>query len=92
MFLISEFYLSVFGILISWMSKKMPDTFYGTPGIYVWMDDLSFQKPIVYPRLLLIIVYLFAQYELSCNLIGSSDIYYQRILPFHSVMLHSQGR
>ena len=40
----------------------------------------------------LIIVYLLAQYELSCNLIGSPDVYYQRILPFRSVMLHSQGR
>ena len=41
---------------------------------------------------LFIIVYLLAQYELSCNLIGSPDVYYQRILPFRSVMLHSQGR
>ena len=31
-------------------------------------------------RYLLIIVYLLAQYELSCNLIGSLDAYYQRLL------------
>ena len=45
-----------------------------------------------YNLLSLIIVYLLAQYELSCNLIGSPDVYCQRILPFRSVMLHSQGR
>ena len=39
-----------------------------------------------------IIVYLLTQYELSCILIGSLDLYYQLILPFHSVMVHSQGR
>ena len=33
-----------------------------------------------------IIVYLLTQYELSCNLIGSLDLYYQLILPFRSVM------
>ena len=38
-----------------------------------------------------IIVYLLTQYELSCNLIGSLDLYYQLILPFRSVMVHSQG-
>ena len=41
---------------------------------------------------LLIIVYLLAQYKLSSNLIGSLDVYCQRILPFRSVMPHSQGR
>ena len=39
-----------------------------------------------------IIVYLLAQYELSCNLIGSSDVYYQQRLLFLSVTLHSQDR
>ena len=39
-----------------------------------------------------IIVYLLAQYELSCNLSGSLDLYYQLILPFCRVMVHSQGR
>ena len=42
--------------------------------------------------ILCIIVYLLTQYELSCNLIGSLDLYYQLILPFRSVMAHSQGR
>ena len=35
---------------------------------------------------------LLTQYELSYNLIGSLDLYYQLILPFRSVMVHSQGR
>ena len=39
---------------------------------------------------LLLIVFRLAQFD--CNLICSPDIYYQRILPFRSVMLHSQGR
>ena len=39
-----------------------------------------------------IIVYLLAQYELSCNLIGSLDVYCQQILPFRGVTLHFQGR
>ena len=36
------------------MSKRWPNTFYGTPGIYVWMT-CHFRSPkFVYPRLLLI--------------------------------------
>ena len=54
MFLISGSYFSVFGILISCnVKKRCPDTFYGIPGIYVWMT-CHFKEPIVYPRLLLI--------------------------------------
>ena len=46
----------------------------------------------LYVIMLIIIVYLLTQYELSCNLIGSLDLCYQLILSFRSVMVHSQGR
>ena len=53
MFLISGSYFDVFGTLISWNVKKdaqilLWDTW------YLCMDDLSFQEPKVYQRLLLI--------------------------------------
>ena len=53
MFSISGSYFSVLGILISWNVKKMARYFLRDTW-YICLDDLSFQEPKVYPRLLLI--------------------------------------
>ena len=57
-----------------------------------FVDYISVHIRFDLERYLLIIVYLLTQCDLFCNLIGSLDVYYQRMLPFHCVMLHSQGR
>ena len=53
MFLISGSYFSVLGILISWNVKKDGPLLF-TGHLVICMDDLSFQEPKVYPRLLFI--------------------------------------